>query len=357
MRKIRVLIADDSALMRKFLRELLSSDPEIEVVDAVRDGEEAVSRAVELRPDVITMDVNMPKMDGLTALQYILHLAPCPVVMISSLTTKGALVTLEALELGAVDFIPKPDGTVSLGIKEMAGEIIRKVKAAARAKVRINQGALKKTGCHESRTRRTDTGASRSQPLKFVVIGVSTGGPRTLCEVLPKLPGDLQASVAVVQHMPEGFTASFAERLRQYCQMEVKEADEGDEMLAGRILIARGNYHLKFHKDSRGMVRAHLSKDPRSALYIPSVDVTIRSLLEHVEARRVIGVLLTGMGDDGADGLVEIRKRGGFTIAESEETAVVWGMPREAYERGGVDVLAPSYAIWEKIVQGVRGIG
>jgi len=190
--------------------------------------------------------------------------------------------------------------------------------------------------------------------LKVVVIGVSSGGPRTLVDILPYLPQDLPAAVLVVQHMPENFTASFAQRLDQCCRMAVKEAADGDELTPGKILVAKGGYHLKIKKNAGGGLAVRLSRQPANVLYIPSVNVTMQSVLEKVPPRNVVGVLLTGMGDDGADMMVEIRKQGGYTIAEAKETAVVWGMPREAYLRGGAEVVAPSHLIAEQIVKGVR---
>lgn len=349
--RIRVLIADDSALMRRILKEMLSSDPQIEVVDTARDGEEAVVKSLEQRPDVITMDVNMPKMDGLTALQHILLKAPCAVVMVSSLTQEGALTTLEALELGAVDFVAKPDGTVSLGIRHLREEIIAKVKAAARARVRLSRPEKERVLAPRLPGPRLKTD---QHSLKVVVIGVSTGGPRTLMDILPSLPQDLPAAVLVVQHMPQNFTAPFAQRLNQSCRVAVKEAADGDELAPGKVLVAKGGYHLKVEGKPGGALVARLSRQPANVLHIPSVNVTMQSVLEKVPPRNVVGVLLTGMGDDGADMMVEIRRRGGYTIAEAEETAVVWGMPREACLRGGAEVVAPSYLIAEQIIKGVK---
>jgi len=352
-RRIRVLIADDSALMRRILMEMLASDDQIEVVDTARDGKEAVTKALELRPDVVTMDVNMPVMDGLTALQYILLKAPCSVIMVSSLTQEGAFTTLEALELGAVDFVGKPGGTISLGIKQLKEELIAKVKAAARAKLRPRRPEKAHALAPRPPRPRFRSGIGQHS-LKVVVIGVSTGGPRTLMDILPYLPQDLPAAVLVVQHMPENFTASFARRLDQSCQVAVKEAADGDELMPGKVLVARGGYHLKIEKNTGGGLVTRLSRQPAGALYVPSVNITIQSVLEKVPPRDIVGVILTGMGDDGADMMVEIRKRGGYTIAEAEETAVVWGMPRETYLRGGAEVVAPSYRIAQQIIKGVK---
>ncbi|HAA90492.1 MAG TPA: chemotaxis response regulator protein-glutamate methylesterase [Peptococcaceae bacterium] len=358
MKKIKVLVVDDSALMRKYIKRILEEDPRLEVVDAARDGEEAVEKNLALEPDVITLDLNMPKMDGLTALQYIMHTRPCPVVVVSSLTQRGALTTFEALELGAVDCIAKPEGTVSLGIEQIGEEIRRKVRAAARANIK---------NCLPETKKRRDSGvraAARFPTIsaadtafeKIVVIGVSTGGPKTLSEILPRLPGDLSAPVVVVQHMPEKFTFHFASRLNEVCALRVKEAEDGEPLAKGVVLVARGGCHLKFEKKlgQKGL-RVCLSEEPRDALYIPSVGVTLRSLRQFVSDDQIIGVMLTGMGDDGVEEMLEIKRGGGYTIAESEETAIVWGMPRELARRGGADVLAPAYEIPELIVDAVEG--
>jgi two-component system chemotaxis response regulator CheB len=337
--------------MRKYLMEILNQDPRLEVVDTARDGEEAVSKALALRPDVVTLDLNMPKMDGLTALQLIMERAPCPVVVISSLTQRGALTTFEALALGAVDYVAKPEGTVSLGIKRLAEEIRAKVKAAAVA----NRAILR-----ERRSRAETPPPPKAKHAadtmdKLVIIGVSTGGPRVLEEILPNLPADLPAAVIVVQHMPENFTAAFARRMDNICPLTVKEAEHGELLTAGKIVVAKGGHHLKVDRVlGTGALRVRLSRDTGGGLYVPSVNVTLASARRCLEARRIVGVLLTGMGDDGADEMVALRREGGFTIAESAETAVVWGMPGEAWRRGGAEVLAPAYEIAKLIDQAVR---
>lgn len=352
-RRIRVLVVDDSALMRKYLRKILEEDPGLEVVEMARDGEEAVEKNLALRPDVITLDLNMPKMDGLTALQYIMHTAPCPVVVVSSLTQRGALATFEAFELGAVECVAKPEGTVSLGIDQVGEEIRRKVRAAAQAKVKSRAPVSGRQRAAPPRKPAVSPGASFE---KVVVIGVSTGGPKTLGEVLPRLPGDLPAPVVVVQHMPEGFTRYFAVRLNETCALHVKEAEDGEPLTRGSIVVARGGYHLKFSRGTgkRELV-VRLSREPRGSLYIPSVGVTLQSLRQLVKDDQIVGVMLTGMGSDGADEMALIKRGGGRTIAESEETAVVWGMPREVWERGGAEVLAPAYEIPRLIVDAVEG--
>ncbi|KKM11214.1 chemotaxis protein CheY [Clostridiales bacterium PH28_bin88] len=351
LRPIRVLIVDDSALMRKFIAEIFAQDPEIEVVGSARDGQEAVRLAGELEPDVITMDINMPRMDGLTALQHIMYTRPVPVIVLSSLAKKGELATFEALELGAVDCIEKPGGTVSVGIAKIAQEIRMKVKGAASANTRAAARTLK----HTERPMKSQA-PSRGLARKLIVIGVSTGGPKTLVEILPALPDDLPAGVLVVQHMPGSFTRSFADRLNSICQMRVAEAGDGQAIEPGQILVAPGDYHLRVERRlGTDSLRVRLSTEPSSTLYRPSVTVTMESALKAAGGSKLVAVLLTGMGDDGAQAMVKIRQAGGRTIAESEETAVVWGMPREAIVRGGAEIVAASYQIAGEITRAVKG--
>ncbi|MGB9791879.1 MAG: protein-glutamate methylesterase/protein-glutamine glutaminase [Thermacetogeniaceae bacterium] len=353
-KRIRVLVVDDSALMRKYLKRILEEDPGIEVIDAARDGEEAVEKNLSLKPDVITLDLNMPKMDGLTALQYIMHTSPCPVVVVSSLTQRGALATFEAFELGAVDCVAKPEGTVSLNLERVGEEIRMKVRAAARA--RVASAKRKVSRQPEGKVNPPSRPAAYERGGKIVVIGVSTGGPKALEHVLPELPGDLPAPVVVVQHMPEGFTRCFAERLDGICALKVREAEDGMPLENGAVAVARGGWHLKFGRPAvgKGLI-VKLSREPSGALYIPSVSVTLQSLRQHVRDEEIIGVMLTGMGDDGVAEMVEVRRGGGHTIAESEETAVVWGMPGELWRRGGAEVLAPVHDIGKLITRAVKG--
>ncbi|SHM56817.1 two-component system, chemotaxis family, response regulator CheB [Caldanaerovirga acetigignens] len=347
------MIADDSAFVRKYLKEILAGDSEIEIVGTARDGEEAVKLALALRPDVVTIDVEMPKMDGLTALQYIMNENPIPVVVISSLTQKGELLTYEALALGAVDVIAKPSGPVSTDLRKIAEDIRRKVKAAAKSNIKAATRAIKKRGA-----------GPYFEPVpsvtsitfkKLVIIGVSTGGPKTLTEILPELPADLPAPVIVVQHLPAGFTKSFAERLNNICRLEVSEAQDGEIITPGKILVAPGHSHLKIERRlGRNEVRVRLTDEPRDALYKPSVEVAMESALKVLGGQRLVAILLTGMGDDGANAMVKIRNAGGITIAEAEETAVVWGMPREAINRGGASVVVPAYRVAQEIVKAVK---
>jgi len=355
--RIKVLIVDDSALMRKALKEIIMTDPSLEVVGTARDGQDAIEKVRELKPDVVTMDINMPVMDGLTSMQYILYEYPeIPVLMVSSLTEEGALTTFEALELGAFDYITKPSGTVSSNIYIVGREIIQKVKLAYKS---ANRKSMK------NRIQRISGIPAQNKPVqvknedfttvnkgltKVVVIGISTGGPGTLMEVLPMLPQDLPAAVIIIQHMPPFFTSSYAKRLNGACRIPVKEAEAGDVLKNGMGYVAPGGYHLVV-RGKNGIIR--LPSAPKT-IFMPSVNVTMESVLDAFGGENVVGVLMTGMGDDGADAMVKIRRAGGITIAEDESTAVVFGMPREAIERGGAEIIAPSYRIAEEIIKAVK---
>ena len=355
MSLIRVLVADDSALMRQTLKRIIQAEPGMELAGTARDGEDAVLKARELRPDVVTMDINMPKLDGITALQMILEEDICPVVMVSSLTQQGALTTFECLELGAFDFVAKPDGSVSAEMGAVAADLVAKVRAAASSGV---QHRLSR-----NRARRFAPPARVSPPTPRwrpsgpigVAIGISTGGPATLAEVLPLLPPDLPASVFLVQHMPASFMSSFARRLGDNTPMTVVEGRAGMKVEPTVCYVAPGGLHLCPYRKSNGEIVLRTPAQPPT-MFIPSVNVMMQAVLETF-GQNTIGVLMTGIGDDGADQMVRIRETGGMTIAESEETAVVYGMPREAYERGGANIVAPHYKVAEHIVQAVARVG
>jgi len=355
MKRIRVLVADDSALMRRTLRHVIESDPEFELVGAARDGEDVLQKARELRPDVISMDINMPKIDGITALQIIVNENICPVVMLSSLTLKGAVTTFECLELGAFDFVGKPDGTVSSDLGSVARELVLKLKAAA------GVGTLQRTGRRRRELRqeivRTKPALSGTdfnrlkQNVTFtaIAIGISTGGPATIMEVLPQLPSDIRGTVFLVQHMPVSFTNTFARRLNDACDLEVVEVESGMEVQPGYCYVARGDSHLTLYRKLNGQVFIRMPTTPQT-LFVPSVNVMMESVLA-VYGRDTIGVLMTGIGDDGADQMMRIKEAGGYTIAESEESCVVYGMPREVIERGGACEVRPSWEIAKAILK------
>ncbi|MGB9859213.1 MAG: protein-glutamate methylesterase/protein-glutamine glutaminase [Moorellaceae bacterium] len=343
--KIRVLIVDDSSFMRMLLKQILESAGDIEVVGVARDGEEGVQKAVSLQPDVITMDLNMPRMDGLTALRLLVKSqVSARVIMVSSLTQEGAEVTLKALEMGAIDFIAKPEGPIGPKLGELKEEIIEKVRNAAQART------IKKSAGSKDRLSLPLRSWPKNAGLQnLILIGTSTGGPRTLAEILAELPANIPAGLVIVQHMPPTFTTSLAKRLDEICKIKVEEASEGMPIEEGKAIIARGGYHIAFTAAPAG-ISCRLTVEPSHTRFRPSVDVMFENAMQVFPPQKIIGVLLTGMGNDGAHGMVELRKRGGYTIAESRETAVVWGMPRAAYEAGGVDELLPRYHIAQALL-------
>ncbi len=378
MKNIRVLICDDSALMRRSLTKIIEDDPELSVAGIARDGEDAVAKARELKPDVITMDINMPGLDGITALQYIMADKIAPVIMVSSLTQEGAAATFEAMALGAFDYVAKPGGTVSTNIEAVAREIQSKIKAAGKSgtlnrllrkgvissskkdeKSRPSRGSLRERLDIIKKNRKSalqgisaDKSSSNLPDFKAVAIGISTGGPKTLYDVLPLLPQDLNAAVVVVQHMPANFISSFAKRIDDHCKMRCFEVEAGMEIEPGNIYIGRGGYHFTLYRKLSKKIIVRTPSKPDHA-FIPSVDVMMKSVLD-VFGRQTVGVLMTGMGDDGADSMVEITRAGCTTIAESEESAIVFGMPREAIERGGAKIVVPSWDIAAQIIKAVR---
>ncbi len=352
--KIEVLVCDDSALMRKMLKEIINSDPALNVCGTARDGKDAVIKARELKPDVITMDINMPGLDGITALQIITEEKIAPVIMVSSLTQEGAVTTFEALELGAFDYVAKPGGTVSTNIKAVSEELIRKIKAAAGVNILEKLNKTKSSKDIQERIKTISAGIKKGKPklgYKAVAIGISTGGPKTIFDVLPYLPQNLNAAIFLVQHMPPTFTSSFAKRIDSASQLRCVEVEAGMEVEKGIIYLARGGKHLTLFKKSDGKIYIRTPSKPEH-LFIPSVDVMMESVLS-VFGEDTVGVLMTGMGDDGANAMVKIKEAGGITIAESEESAIVFGMPAEAIKRGGADIVAPSWQIAEEIIKAV----
>jgi two-component system chemotaxis response regulator CheB len=350
MKRIRVLVADDSALMRQTLKRIIAASADLDLVGLARDGEDAVAKARELRPDVVSMDINMPKLDGVTALQMILQENICPVVMVSSLTQEGTATTFECLELGAFDFVGKPDGTVSSNMGAIAEELISKLKAAAsRGIVDRMQRGRERRKPYQPPSRATFDLVTRK---KAVAIGISTGGPATLQEVLPLIPADVPASIFLVQHMPPAFIASFAKRLDDHCALKVVEGRSGMAVEPSVCYVAPGGMHLCLHRKMTGEVVIRTPTTPPT-LFVPSVGVMMASVLS-IYGADTIGVLMTGIGDDGADSMVAIKQAGGHTIAESEQTAVVYGMPREAVERGGACVVSPSHEVAGEIIKAVR---
>ncbi len=355
--KISVLICDDSALMRRSLTNIIQSSPDLSVAGIARDGEEAVIKARELRPDVITMDINMPRVDGITALQVIVEEKIAPVIMVSSLTQEGAVITFEAIALGAFDYVAKPDGTVSRHIQAIAHEIKAKIKAAARPGTmrrlsRQTASPVSQKRTFGSKRSQKQTATASAIGFKAVAIGISTGGPKTIYDVLPFLPTNLNAAVFLVQHMPPKFITSYVKRIDSKCPMRCIETEPGLTVEPGTIYLAKGGYHLTLYRKLNNKVITRCSTQP-DHLFIPSVDVMMDSVFDCF-GKDTIGVLMTGMGKDGAESMVKINQGGGFTIAESEETSIVFGMPREAIERGGARLVRPSWDIAEEIIKAVE---
>jgi two-component system, chemotaxis family, protein-glutamate methylesterase/glutaminase len=338
MTPVRVLVVDDSALMRKLIPQILQTDSSIEVVGTAMDGNFGLRKIEELKPQVVTLDLEMPGMGGIDMLKEIMRRHRLPVIVVSSHSTQGASVTLQALSLGAFDFVAKPVD-VSARMPEIAAQLIGKIKAAAQSRgVQIRQMAeASQSGL------KVPLDAKRS-PAKVIAIGVSTGGPQALQYVFSQLPADFPGTIIVVQHMPEGFTEMFARRLDEICAIRVKEAQSGDVLLAGRVLICPGSRHIKVKRLPLGDV-AVLSDEPRVNGHRPSADVLFKSLAEEFGSKGV-AVLMTGMGDDGAQGLGMVKAAGGLTIAQNEESCVVYGMPKAAIDRGfavrvvGLDIMA-----------------
>jgi two-component system chemotaxis response regulator CheB len=350
--KIRVLIVDDSVVVRGALTRLLSKDPHIEVVGSAGDPYEAREMIVELRPDVLTLDIEMPRMDGLTFLEKLMTHFPMPVVMLSSLTREGADLSLRAIELGAVDVVNKPTSTHSEGIKELGVVLIDKIKAAAKARVRrpairpeFRDAKGRPTGVTAVPTRVRGVGYAPGDILpappelkrnqhKVIAIGASTGGTEALRVILERLPRETPP-ILIVQHMPEYFTLAFANRLNALCAIEVREARDGDRLRPGLALVAPGDSHLVLRKTGVEYV-AGLVKGPLVSRHRPSVEVLFQSVA-HIAGGCAVGVILTGMGGDGASGMLMMKERGAHNIAQDEASSVVFGMPKEAIRFGGVD--------------------
>jgi two-component system chemotaxis response regulator CheB len=345
---IKVLIVDDSAFMRNTLSSMISSDHEIQVVGIARDGIEAVEKVVSLNPDIVTLDIEMPRMDGIEALKLIMEKHPVPVLMVSSLTTEGARVTLDALDMGAVDFIPKNLSDLSINIIKIKEILIDKIK-------KIGKKGLVRT------PRRTTF-----QPLKMpekaayaahrrvniIAIGSSTGGPKALQNIITLIPKDFPVPIVISQHMPPAFTGPFAERLNNLSAIQVKEAENGEPIHKGVAYIAPGRGHMSVVRKKLTETVISVSEDRGEYIYRPSIDVLMLSVVENFSGH-VLGVILTGLGNDGTKGMKEIKNKGGRTIAESEKTCVVYGMPRSVVEAGLADKVVPLDEIAGEIINSV----
>ncbi|MBQ7217356.1 MAG: chemotaxis response regulator protein-glutamate methylesterase [Synergistaceae bacterium] len=353
-KKIRVLVVDDSALMRQFISDILRSDPRIEVAGTARDGRDALAQIQTLKPDLVTMDVEMPNMSGLQALEEIMRTNPLPVIMVSSMTQEGAETTLKALALGCVDFIGKPSGSISLNIKTVGQELIDKVIAASTARIRTKAGIFGASHSlpHAPDFRRMTPPMNLTGRRDIVAIASSTGGPMALSELIPKLPKKFPLPIVITQHMPKEFTPSFAKRLNDSSQLEVVEGFDGLTLKPGRVVIAPGGKHLII-KRRGGQAVCGLSDAPPVLSVKPAANIMFLSIADEYGGN-VLCVILTGMGRDGTDGAVALKRKGAYVIAESQKTCVVYGMPKAAVDAGVVDEVLPLNEIPDAMVRLVK---
>jgi two-component system chemotaxis response regulator CheB len=354
---IRVLVVDDSALVRKLFGRVLSAETDIEVAFA-RNGVEALEQLTIFKPDVVTLDIHMPEMDGLACLNRIMIERPCPVVMVSSLTAEGADATLEALRLGAVDFVPKPDGAVSLHISAFAPQLLLKIRSAANIKLKASRRLRERIQHRMGGVAPLPLGPTRSRAVApprasgtgLVLVGTSTGGPPALEALLAPLPADFPWPILVAQHMPASFTGSLARRLDALCAIRVVEVTRPVLLEPGCAYIGRGDADLIVARRAGGLT-AMSAPGLAGYPWRPSADRLVRTAMEHLAPSQLIGILMTGMGNDGADAMTLLHSLGGKTIAEAEETAVVWGMPGELARAGGADWILPVHKIAEQLRQ------
>lgn len=347
--KIKVLIIDDSAVIRAILSEILNDAGDIEVVGTAADPIFAKTKIASLMPDVITLDVEMPRMDGLTFLEELMRTNPLPVVMVSSLTLRSCDTTLRALELGAIDYVSKPAIDIAEGVTALAGEIVNKVRIAAQARTRLHPSTQAATVAATAQSPALDTSRMATTD-KLIAIGASTGGTQAITEVIMALPA-ATPGIVIVQHMPPLFTQSFAKRLNEMARLTVREAEQGDRIVRGTVYIAPGGRHMAINR-SGAMYHIELSDGPAINYVKPAVDVLFRSVALHA-GKNAVGVILTGMGEDGARGLKEMREHGAVTFAQDEASCVVFGMPKKAIDMGGVDRVMPLHMIPRAVMDAI----
>ncbi len=341
MEKIRVLVVDDSAFMRRIIKEMLNSNPQIEVIDTARNGIEGVEKAMALLPDVITMDIEMPGMNGLEAIDEIMKKRHIPIIVFSSLSSEGARVTLEALDRGAADYVCKNISRSVLDVMHMKSELIAKVKAVASTPKKEDAIIRDRSFCHI---------VEHTEKIELVTIGASTGGPKALQEILPAIPEDINSAIIVTIHMPPDFTRAFADRLNVVCKLPVREAEDGEKLKPGAVLVSPGGIHTKIRKNGFTGAYVKIDKEPEDAIYKPSIDVTMKTAAECYRAH-VLGVILTGMGHDGTEGIRAIKKKGGVAVAQDEASCTVYGMPRSVVEAGLADRVVPLEKIPHEIIR------
>lgn len=345
---VKVLIVDDSAFMRNTISSMIATDPEIEVIGMAKDGLEAIDKVASLKPDIITLDIEMPRMDGLEALKHIMSKTPVPVLMVSSLTTEGAEVTLDALDMGAVDFIPKNLSDLSINIVKIKDILLEKIKSIGRKglvrhKIRKPFKPLKMP---------SPTQYTSHRKTGIVAVGSSTGGPKALQIIISNIPKDFPVPILIAQHMPSAFTGPFAERLNQISALEVKEAENGEPIKKGVVFIAPGGKHMGVKRKKITEASIDISTDHGEYIYKPSADHLMLSITETFSGQ-VLGIILTGLGNDGTQGMKEIKNRGGRTIVESEESCVVYGMPKSVVEAGVADKIVNLDEIAGEIINAV----
>lgn len=344
--KIRVLVVDDSAFMRKMVGDMLNSEFDIEVVDVARNGEDAIEKVKKLNPDVITLDVEMPILNGLEALREIRKISGAQVIMLSSLTSEGSSITIDALRFGAFDFVQKPSGSISLDIEKVKNDLAEKIRYASATLKKSKMTVKRETNLHIKPASRPN-GANK---LEAILIGASTGGPRVLFDLITELPENLNLPVFVVQHMPAGFTKAFAERIDKSCKLKVQEASNKQHILPNNVYIAPGGYHMLVDNN---IIR--LDQSPQIHGVRPAVDKLFISAAQSYKGK-LLGCILTGMGRDGAEGIRSIKKAGGYCIAQDESTSTVYGMPKAAYETGCLDLVLPMDKICEEIIRAVKRV-
>ncbi len=354
MYMIRVLVVDDSIFMRNIIADMISENKNIEIVGRAKNGQEAVEMNLQLKPDVITMDVEMPIMNGLEALKRIMSDRPTKVIMVSSLTTEGAKETIEALNSGAYDFVSKPSGQISLDIRKVKEELTAKILSSVEANIKILKENSIESGIDNSKIKlKKFIKEQESKPFsdkeRVVAIGISTGGPKALQTIIPMFPENIDAAVLVVQHMPPKFTKSLADRLDVLSNVKVKEAEDGDVIKKGVVFIAPGDYHMTV-SDERGIKYIRLNQNPPCTGHRPSANVMFDSVAESY-GKNAIGVIMTGMGGDGAEKLKKLREFGGRTIGQDKDSCVVYGMPRVAAEMGAVEFVEELEKIPKKILE------
>ncbi|UCH45464.1 MAG: chemotaxis response regulator protein-glutamate methylesterase [Nitrospiraceae bacterium] len=347
---VNVLVVDDSAFMRNALTTMIMSDPEIRVIGVARDGKEAVAKVAELKPDIVTMDVEMPRMDGIEALRQIMTDNPVPVLMVSSLTTDGAKATLDAIDLGAVDFIPKNLSELSTNIVNIKNMLIEKIKGIGKKGLVLRKRTRTLPAKKPEMPKATDYSIGRK--MNIVVIGTSTGGPKALQNIITNMPGAFPVPILVAQHMPPAFTGPFAERLNHLSEITVKEAEEGEIIKKGTVYIAPGRGHMRIVRKKVTETVICISEEKGDYIYKPSVDALMLSVADCYPAQ-MLGVILTGLGNDGEKGMKAIKDSGGRTIAESEESCVVYGMPKAVVNSGLADKIVPVDEVAGEIMNSV----